>query len=223
MPAVDGKYCTLAQLQQYGLGTRTNPANPTVFNQGVTGTPDDALLSDAIFRAEANFEMKCGTGFDQVVYTMTQAFIPFIDRNGWVHLFARERGPVTAVSALQLRNVSIGGAWQTVTWGVDDIILPPFETTHPNPESWHVRIFPAQAQTNVSTGQLLARWSYTGGYATIPDSLTNLIARFAWWIYKLREAPVEKVVNMPLGTMTVPLNVPPDIKADIEVWKPVYA
>ncbi len=223
MATGDGKYCTLAQLQQYGIGTRTNPANPTVFNQGVTGTPDDELLSDAILRAEANFEKRCGTGFDQQSLTNVQAFIPFIDRNGWVHLFARERGPVTAVTSLQLRDISSGGSYQTVTWGVDDIILPPYDVTHPSPESWHVRIFPAQAQPNLSTGQLLARWSYTGGYATIPDALTNVIARFAWWIYKLREAPVEKVVNMPLGTLTVPLNVPPDILADVELWKPVYA
>lgn len=223
MATGDGKYCTLAQLKQYALGTRTDPNSPTVFNQGVVNTPDDEFLSDAILRAEANFEMKCGTGFDFQSYSSVQAFAPFIDRNGWIHLFARERGPVTSVSMLQIRDINSGTGWKSLAWLADDIILPPFETTHPAPESWHVRILPTEAQPSLSTGQVLARWSYAGGYAVIPDSLTNIIARFAWWIYKLREAPVEKVVNMPLGTMTVPLNVPPDIKADIELWKPVYA
>lgn len=223
--ATDGKYLTLAALKQYGLGTIVDPLNPTVFNQGVTNTPDDALLSDCIIRAETIFDLSCGTGYDQQTYSNVQAFQTWIDRRGWLHLMARERGPVTAVTAVQIRDLEGANTWQSVTFVADDLILPPFETNYPHPESWHVMLSPTPAQPPFSTGQLLARWSYTAGYASnaIPQGLKNLVARLAWWIYKLREAPVAKVVNMPLGTMTVPLNIPPDIAKDIELWRPVYS
>lgn len=223
--ATDGKYLSLAALKQYGLGTIVDPNNPTIYNQGVTNTPDDTILSDIIFRAEAMFDLLAGTGYDQQTYANVQAFQTWIDRRGWLHLFARERGPITAVTAVQIRNIDAGQPWTTVTFVADDIILPPFETNYPHPESWHVMLNPNPAQSIQATGTILSRWSYTGGYApaSIPQGLKNIIARLAWYIYKLREAPVAKVVNMPLGTMTVPLDVPPDIKRDIELWKPIYS
>lgn len=221
--ATDGKYLTRAALKQYGIGTIVDPGNPTVYNQGVTNTPDDTLLSDSIFRAEALFDLTCGTGFDQQTYSNVQAFQTWVDRYGWLHLLARERGPVTAVSAVQIRNINAGTPWESLTFVADDLILPPYDANYPRPESWHVRVFPATALSPSPTGTILARWSYTGGYSSIPQGLQNIIARLAWWIYKLREAPVAKIVNMPLGTMTVPLDVPPDIRRDIELWRPVYS
>lgn len=226
--AVDGKYCSLVQLKQFLLGTRTDPANPSIFNQQVVNTPDDAILSDIIIQAETQFELQTGTGYDQQTLTGVQAFIPFVDVNGWLHLYARERGPVTVASALSFRDIMFGGSttWQSITFDpVNDVVYPPFAATdtHPLPESWHVQIWPNPALSQRATGQILVRWTYTGGFATIPQSLTSLIARMATYIYKLREMPAGKVINQPLGTLTVPSDFPPDIKRQITEWSPRYA
>jgi hypothetical protein len=224
----DGKYCTLDYLKQWIIGSRTDPLNPTVFNGAVSGTPDDALLTNCILDAETRFEQITGTGYDEHSLTMVQAFTPFVTPDGFIHLFARERGPVSAVSAIQYRDIAGGvPTWQTLTWATDDIILPYQNIldvdAHPSPDSWHVRVY-APTLGPRSTGQILARWSYTGGYTTTPLALMNLIAGFATWIYKLRrEAPLGVVSNQALGTFSAPLNVPPDILATCNNWKPVYS
>lgn len=223
MTPPDGKYLTLAEFKQYGIGTRTDQANPTVYNGAVSGTPDDQILSDVIHRAEAGFDQATGTGYDQQTYSQVASFQTFVDRNGWLHLFARERGPVTAVTAVRTRDLSSGGSWTAQAIVADDMLLPPYETTYPHPESWHVRILTSPAIAPRATGQIVAQWSYTGGYQTIPQSLKNIIARWSWYLYKLREAPVEKVVNMPLGTLTVPLKIPPDIADEVMRWRPQYS
>jgi len=98
------KYCTLTQLKQYLFGTRTDPNNPTVYSGVVSGTPDDALLTDCIYQAEAGFEMTVGSGYDEQSYVKVQSFLTFIDGNGILHIYARERGPVTAVTAVEVRE-----------------------------------------------------------------------------------------------------------------------
>jgi hypothetical protein len=227
MPAVDGKYCTLVQLKQYMGLNKTDPNNTTVYNGAVQGTPDDAVLSNCIINAEATFEQKCGTGFDQQTYTLVQGFRPFVDGDNFLHIFARERGPVTAITAVQVRDVfSKSTTWQPATFdAANDVILPAFYSsdTHPLPESWHVKMYlQSPALLPRASGQILVKWSYTGGFATIPQSLTELIQQMANYIYKVREMPIGKVVNQPLGTMSVPSNFPPNIISQINLWKPVY-
>lgn len=224
----DGKYCTLALFKQYVMGTRTDPNNPSVFQGAVVGTPDDNLLTDCILQAEAGFEMVTGSGFDQQTLSSVQSYLTFIDAMGWLHLFARERGPVTAVSAVQIRNLMAGDrSWKTVSWVADDIILPPYAAadTHPHPESWHVMIYSTSGMLPTASGQIMARWSYTGGYAAnaVPMALSLLIARYSMWIYKMREAPLGRVTNLPLGSITVPMDVPPEIRRQMALWSPVYA
>ncbi len=220
------KYCTLALLKQYLIGTTAVASgNTTVFNQGVVSTPDDTILTDLINQAESDFDLLTGTGYDQQTLTLVQAFYPFVDNNGWMHLFARERGPVTAVTAIQTRDVWGGQTvWQDVTFTADNIIYPPFMAadTYPRPESWMVMVYPANPLPPRATGQILARWTYTGGFQTIPTSLAILVARMSAYLYKLREMPAGKVINQPLGTMTVPADYPPDIRRDLRLWAPQY-
>ncbi len=191
------------------------------------GTPDDNILSACILDAEATFEIETGTGFDSQTYTQVAALLPFVDGNQWIHLYARERGPVTAVTSLEIRDIAGGQtSWQHVTWAsADDIILPPYAATdtHPRPESWHVQIWPTTRIWPRATGQMLARWTYTGGFPTIPASLQMVIAQYATFIYKLREAPIGRTVNMPLGSIVTPQDVPPYIRHAIHAWSPQYA
>lgn len=225
--ATDGKYLTLLQFKQFLLGTRTDPNNPNVFNQGVVNTPDDTILSDIIINAESAFELKTGAQFNQQTQTAVQPFINYVDGNGWLHLFAREAVPVTAVASITYRDIMFGSdtSWHTITWdAVNDILLPSYAATdtYARPESAHVQIWPAPTLPPRAVGQLLVKWTYTAGFSTVPQSLITLIARMAMYLYKLREMPAGKVINQPLGTMTVPSNYPPDIIAQIEAWKPKY-
>lgn len=218
----DGKYLSLDDLKLYGLGAIADPNNPTVYNDAVQGTPDDPILSQCIQRAEMEFDRHCGVQFNSGTLTDTQAFIPFVDGQGWLHLFARERCPVTAVTAVSIRDLVTRSAWSPVTLTTDDVILP-LSDGYAHPDSSHVKLYPNPVLPSRSTGQILARWTYTGGFATIPDSLKAIVARLSWWIYKLREAPMAKIAMPQMGIMEIPIRIPPDIAADINLWKPDYA
>ncbi len=226
--STDGKYCTFTYFKEYFGQSRTDPNNPSVYNNFVVGSPDDNVLNECLLQAETVFEQSIGNNaFDQQTYTMVQSFTTWVDGNGWLWLCARERGPVTAVNAVQVRDLQGRSAtWKDVAFTDDNIILPPYSVsdTHPYASSWRVRIFPTQPLPCRSTGQVLARWSYTGGYASdaIPSSLSNLIARIATFIYKTREIPMGQIVNTPLGVMKVPNVFPKDITALVEKWRPVY-
>jgi hypothetical protein len=220
-----GKYCSLTLLKQYLIGSVVDPANPTRFNGNVINTPDDNILTDAISDAETTFELEAGMSYDEQTYALTQSHQTWIDQNGWVNLFARERGPVTAVSTVQVRDLlSSDRSWKPITWNADDIILPAFSLsdTHPLPESWRVQIIPTVALPSRATGTVLARWSYTGGFATIPDSLALLIAAAATYVYKRRESSLGIVQNQQLGTFSRPLDFPPDILRRFKLWSPIY-
>lgn len=225
MPFVpqDGKYCSYNYLLQYIQGQRTDPNNPTVFNGAVQGTPDQEIVDECLLQAEAMLERECSSDFDQQTETLVQMFAPFVDSNGWIWGFARERGPVTAVTAAQILNIYCGSTtWVDLTIDPNLIVLPSPTTTHTRPESWRVLFKPTPWQYPAAQGQVLVKWTYTGGFATIPDSLTNLVARMAAYLYKLREAPIGRVVNGPFGQMTVPMIWPQDIQRQFTNWRPVY-
>lgn len=220
--AADGRYITLNELKLYGIGAVADPNNPTVYNSAVQGTPDDAFLSSCIHRAEMEFDRICGVAMEQATQTLVGGFLPFVDGNGWLHIFARERVPVTAVTAVQVRDLKGQNIWTTLTFTADNTILPP-NTGTARPDSGHVYIIPSQTLTPRATGEILVRWTYTAGYSTIPASLKAIIQRLAWWCYKLREAPMYQVMLPQLGMMQMPMKIPPDIMSDIILWQPVYA
>ncbi len=203
------KYTTLAQLKAYGQV----PA---------TVTADDTTLTSAIERAEFEFDTISGGSFDQQTMTNARPIKAWVDQNGWIWAFAAERGPVTAVSAVTVRDlVTSPTNWQTVTWdAVNGILLPSFvDAYRPDPDWWTVRIYPtAPVLYPRDTRNFLVKWTYTAGFAVTPAPLVDLINRLAWWVYKLREAPMGKIVSPELGMMTIPLSIPPDIRADIMRW-----
>lgn len=221
MPA-DGKYCSLDELKAYGLGTIADPNNPTVYNGAVQGTPDDELLSGCIARAELEFDAINGAAMDEVTWVMVNAFTPFVDGKGWLHLFARENAPVTEVTAVQIRDLKGQNLWIDLSFVNDNVIYPPNDG-RPHPDSRHVYIIPSVALSPRSTGEILARWTYTGGYSTIPSGIKNTIQRFAWWIYKLRESPMYQITIPSMGIMQIPLRIPPDIDSAIRLWQTVFS
>ncbi len=218
----DGRYISLDELKLYGIGAVADPNNPTIYNRAVQGTPDDSVLEQCIFRAETEWDRLCGCAFDEQTRTTVQAFIPFVDGNGWLHLFARENIPVTDVESVELRDLKGANVWTSLAFVSDNVILPP-NTGTPRPDSAHVFVIPSAALSARATGQVLARWTYTGGYGTIPSSLKSIISRLAWYIYKLREAPMYQVMMPSLGIMQIPISLPKDIMVDVDLWKPSYA
>ncbi len=220
------RYLTLAVFKQYLIGTRTDPLNPTVFNGAVTGTPDDNILNDAIIQAESAFDRMCGTGYDEQTYEAVQPIQSFVDGNGWLNLLARERVPVTAVSAVSIRNVyARNTTWQAITWDAgNDIILPNFAVTdtYPRPDAARVQIYPNPVLSGAAPDQILVRWDYAGGFATIPDSLQLIIAEIAVFLYKMRENPTGRIVNTAMGTTSNPLGFPPYIMDQVTLWMPSY-
>lgn len=221
----DGRYCTLDQFKQYVIGTRTNPLNPTEFNGAVSGTPDDDILSRAILDAENYFGQFTGTYYDQDTMTLVQPVQCFVDGYGWLNLYARERAPVTAVSAIRLRDLLVPSrGWVDVGFTSDNLVLPPYAVgdTAPHPQSWHVQVYPTSPVAMRSVGEVMMQWTYTGGFATIPPALTMLISQMALFVYKFREMPTSKVIDASQGVMEMPTNFPPSIKSQMQLWCPVY-
>jgi hypothetical protein len=219
----EGKYITLDELKVYGLGTIADPNNPTVYNNAVQGSPDDSILRQSIYRAEMEFDRIAGIQFDQQTVTGAQAFQPFVDGNGWLSFFAREHAPVTAVTSLEYRDLlSSDRVWKSVSYNADDLLLP-INDGYAHPDCAYVKVLSTAVIPARSTGQILVRWTYTGGFATVPNSLKSIITRLAWWIYKLREAPMQQIVMPNLGIMQIPLRIPPDINADILLWQPGFS
>lgn len=221
--SLDGKYVTLALVKQWASMQQAASTNPTVYNGAVQGSPDDNILAGAIQVAESDFDLNAGVGFDQQTFTKVQPRQVFVDSNGWLWLWPVERAPVTAITSVEVRDILNGATtWQTVTYTSDDILLPPVYSfdTAPRAESWKVRIWPNPTMLSEGTTDLLARWSYTGGFASIPTSLSSLIAAMAYFIYKSqREAILGQLVTQPLGTMTfAPVVYPKTIKAEIDRW-----
>ena len=214
-PAVATRYISLRDLKAYITSNHVNTAI------------DDAMLYQAISRAEGAIDEHCGSRFDIQTFTNVQPFLVFVDGNGTLKLVASEVGPVTAVQSIQILNVGMGEkTWRTITWDpVNEILLPPIAVP-PKANSWDVLITnPHPTLQPAYTGSLYAKWTYTGGYGTLggspdlPNALKAIVTRLSFFYYQLREAPMGKTINADLGLVTIPSSIPPDIKAELEFWK----
>lgn len=220
--SVNGKYISLVELKLYGLGAIADPNNPTVYNKSVQGLPDDSVLSDCIARAEMEFDRISGIQFDEVTSTNVQGFLPYVNGNGWLNIFAREHAPITAVSAISILDMrSSSGLWTSMAFDSDYLILP-LNDGYAHPDSARVQVRPTNSMNACGTGEILVKWTYTGGFSTIPQSLKAVVERLAWWVYKIREAPMYQIAMPQMGIMQIPLRIPPDIDADLRLWQPVY-
>lgn len=230
MAVGDGRYVTIAYAKQWLGLQQPSASNPTVYPGNVQGSPDDNIIAGAIQRAEADFDEQTG-GWDQQSFTLVQPRQVFVDTYGWLWLYAVERNPVTVVSSVQILDLAGGDTapnWRTLTWdAANGILLPPFNSfdSYPRPESWKTRIYPTNiALFPSATTDILARWSYAGGFSTIPSALATLIAEMVSFVYKSgREAILGQMVNQPLGNVTFsPVNYPKTIQATINRWRPKY-
>ena len=204
MTTGDGRYCALADLKRHGQVTTTN---------------DDTEIAFHINWAESTFDRECASAFDTGSVTDESPMSAVVDRYGWLRITSATRGPVRSVASVKYRK-PLDRAWSTLSWdATNNIILPSDPTSYPpRADSWSVRIMPDQTLAPFSTGYIW-KWSYTAGYVTIPPVLNEIIQNLAWWHYKMREAPLGKIINPMLGQVEVPLSIPPVIKLEITRWK----
>lgn len=207
------RYTSLHSLKLYG-----QVPDPTLAN------PDDGTLTSAIERAESEFESLTGSSFQQTTYTDVQAHNALVDGYGWLWLSSSQAAPVTAVTSIKVRNLRDKPLTvDTLSWDANALLLPyvPTAVERVDPRWWTVRVLPTVAIPPIDPASLIVQWSYTAGFATIPLALESLINRLAWWVYKLREAPLGKVMMPELGLMEVPISMPPDIRSDMLLWRRV--
>ncbi len=200
----DGKYVNLATFKQHG--------------QVHVSTEDDVLASHLQW-AESTFERYCACQFNAATETNERPAAYSVTADGWLRLFPARRAPVTAVTSIQYRVLADGSPWKSLSWVADDLILPTSDAP-PGPDGWGVLVNANNAFLYAtSMDHLLVRWTYTAGYATTPEALEEAIEHLAWWKYKLREAPLGKVVNPMMGTIDIPLAMPEDVKAELYLWQ----
>jgi hypothetical protein len=203
-------YTSLASLKLYG---------------GVTEDTLDSVLGNEIEWAEDELAHHAGCDFYQQTVLLEQCPRPFIDGAGWLWLTAIKVAPVTAVTAIQIRDIGRGSrAWMPLVYTADDIITPVMSPDGVTPDSWTVRVYPSSPVLGArSTGQILVRWSYVGGYAgnAIPPGLETIVNRLAWWHFKLREAPFGRISVGEMGIVIQPQGVPPDLVSAMDHWRRV--
>jgi hypothetical protein len=212
------RYASLADLKAYGR---------------VESAAEDDLLQMALERAEDLIHAATGSRFYLATWENVQPFAVRATRYGWLELIAREGAPVRAVLSVQVR--SPGGGWTEIP--VVDPILPSPDIAPPKKNAWSVRIpfdgvraFPSWAwgwtwppvgDFVFDPGEWAWRWTYQAGYDIIPTSLRLLTLRLAWWIYKQREAPMERVSMLDVRVVTLPLKLPPDLDSELKAWRRV--
>lgn len=225
MPVGDGRYVAILDVQNYADSVASQTA--TWNSVGL------AVLASAIQRAEASIDGFCGTAFDDDAVENEVPTKAWVDWQGWLHIFGHQRGPITDVTAVKYRFRD-AGSWSTLSWSSpDDIILPNLKVP-PSPNSWRAQIYPSSPlipgsivdyasgfgiPTGVSPSDIMFRWSYEGGYTPIPDALNAIACRLTYFYYKLREAPMARILSAELGVMEFPLNIPPDLKQDLSIWR----
>lgn len=217
-----GVYVSLAELKDYGK---------------ITTNEDDFVLNAALDAAEANFHRLAGARFYLATYTQTTPLkASWSARSGMLVLVAREGAPVQSVQSVEF--LLPGGSWSTLPLGT--VILPPV-VSPPHASCWRVEIYapslllPPRVEVGWAWPPLWRagapggprwvpedvafRWTYTAGYDTPPPSLKSLIMRYAWWLYKRRDAPMERINVLGTFSLQVPMDAPPDIMREIrEVW-----
>lgn len=202
-------YATLDQLKAYGQ---------------VSTATDDAILLDLLERASRQIDAACGHSFDPETVQDEVTPLVWVTRTGWLIVASLAKAVVRSVASLAvLDQAAAMPAWQPLDLGSAQLIIPP-ALVPPTNQPWRVRCWvpPGTLPPGpIPRGRLLVRWTYDGGYASIPPALSQLTVRYAWWLYKLREAPLGRVVTAELGIMEIPLDAPLDLRRDLVLWQRV--
>lgn len=199
-------FCTTSDLKNYGSIVSTD-------------IQDDAILQDAIDRAQADIDGLCGKSFLATTVTDEIAQRAYTDRAGILYVEAFAACPVRSVSALSWYGPY--RTWTVLNLAATDVFLPPGHVP-PSLRDNQVRFMGRDGTApyaNLSSDKLIIKWTYAGGYATVPPALKQICTRLAWWHYELRKAPLGQVAYPQLGMIEIPDDIPRDILLSLNSWK----
>jgi len=207
------KYTTLAAFEAY-MRAQVPPGSSATVG-------DETALLNAIALAEDGIDCEIASHLEYRTNTLERAEIAFIDTAGWVHLQLMH--PVIAVTEIQTMNRYLGETdWTTLTVKQQFPGRPPtlYPNDPPNLRSYMCEVYSSDPELSATpTGGVLAQVTYTSGYATIPAAVTAVTNRYAYWVYQLREMPMGKVADLENRIITVPLDMPRDVKATLRHWR----
>ena len=207
------KYTSLAALQTY-MRAYVLPGQSEIAG-------DTDALYEAIARAEEAMDCEIASHLEYRTNTLEMAEVAFIDTNGWLHLQLRH--PVIAVTDVQLMSRDWGDtSWTDIAIANCFVGRSPtlYPDDPPNLRSYFVELNSSSTTLDpTSTGGLRVQATYTSGYAVIPNAVTALANRYAYWLYQLREMPMGKVADLANHQITVPLDMPRDVKATLRSWR----
>jgi hypothetical protein len=209
------KYTTLQNVKQYG---RINQLINPISDDNL----DDQWIAEAVALAENSIDTFTNTGFQYQTNVNELADIAFVDENQW--LIVQTHYPVCAVQAINYMDREAGDyQWQPIS--LDTIIYGRTPLAYPNtpplPDSYKVMCYSLNPiMATASPGGFLAQVTYTSGYEHIPEVLTAITNRVAWWKYQLRSAALgEATTPSPsTGQLSMSNDLPKDIRDQLKSW-----
>ena len=205
------KYATLAALIDYGRIALPGQTTPSI---------DNDILTYQLARADCAIDHHCGTDFQHLHNVLEMARSVWVDRNGWLQ--AQVHKPITTTTGLSVQTMNLASgerAWTTPSFAECICIADVSDGDAPRAQAWNFMALPVTYMPPTSNGSILAKVSYESGYTTIPPQLTSIAVRLAWFYYKLREAPMMKIDTLNLGTVEVPVDMPKDIRGELNTWR----
>jgi hypothetical protein len=209
------KYTTLQSFKQYAR---------------VVGTTDDADLIDAVARAEEAIDCHCGTHFEWSTNAGERVRRVWVNEQGYITMQLRR--PAVHLTALTILDTKGQATWQPLTLKaigpLGELALIDPEVANGDPpiaDSYIVRCYSSSPiLAPAATGRYWALANYTSGYLvdnthSFPVAVRNVTNRLGYFYYKLREAPMVKAIAGTLGTIELPLDCPPDVRATLNGWR----
>lgn len=181
-------YCDLAQV-------RTE-----LVRAGGSTTVDDSAITERLPRAAAVLDEFCQHSFDDETVTdelRSKSGQAQFDREGVLEMTASKANVQTLTAASYTLDMQTWHQLDLSRCVIDAYVLRFYGVTGPASRS----------------RRIIAKLSYQGGYAVVPDLINYAAARIAAFLFFVRTAPFEVTAYPSVGQVSIPAKIPPDVGA----------
>lgn len=181
-------YCDLAQVR-----TELVRANGST-------TVDDAAITERLPRAAAVLDEFCQHSFDDETVTdevRSKGGQVLLDRDGVLEITVSKANIQTLTAAAVTLDM--------VTWY-------PLDLSRCVTDTYLARFYGYNGPASRSR-RMIAKISYQGGYAVVPDLINYAATRITAFLFFVRTAPFEVTAYPSVGQVTIPAKIPPDVGA----------